>query len=572
MNILGINVGLHDSSACLVLNGKLIAFGTEERFSRKKHDSNYPVKSIEFCLKKAKLDYDDIDYIANSWDYFSYESEKLFWHLEYLYKKKKKNPQDTLLYIEQLYKRKKKLYKQFNLPRKETHKLFKGKYINVKHHLSHAYSVFPLSGFKSSAVLIIDGSGELETVTIWHQVGNELTLVKEYKLPHSIGYFYGAITQFLGFMQHDEEWKVMGWAPYGEAKYIDELRLLIDTKKIKLNLDFFQVQNGKFPWYSSKLSKILNITPREKDSDFKQVYADIAASAQKLLEECFINLAIEAKKLTNEKNLCLAGGVTLNGKANGVLSEKKIFDNIFIQPAASDDGTALGAAFKIASDKGLKIINKLDNVYFGSSYSDSKVEETLLKYKLPFKKFKKFNQLSLFVANEITKSKVIGWFQGRSEFGPRALGNRSIIADPRNSKMKDIINKKIKYREAFRPFAPSILEEHSSNYFIGNKNNAFFMNQIFKVSKNKRKTIPAVTHVDNTARIQIVNKNINNKYYTLIKDFYKLTSVPLIINTSFNIKGEPNVETPEDAIKCFLKTGIDILIINNYMVLKEDIK
>lgn len=568
MNIIGINAGQHDSSASLIIDGKLIASCAEERFTRIKHDPAYPINAIKFCLQKANLTFKDIDHVAYSWDYFSYEFPKLNYHInKALDIAKLENSDSAISYLQTISKNKEKIYSLFMNVEEENKKYFEDEIIKVPHHMSHAYSVFPLSGFKSCAVMIIDGSGEKETVSFWHFKDHSLKFIKSYDLPHSVGTFYGAITQFLGFLHHDEEWKVMGWAPYGEPKYYDIMKQMYDFERMELNLAYFQHQIGKFPWFSEKLIEELQIEPRRNGDTFEQVYADIAASSQKVLEHIVVQLAREIKTLTNEEYLCMAGGVALNGKANGEILNNNIFKEVFVQPVSADDGTSIGAALKVAFDKGYDIFHPLTNVYYGPEYDDNQCYEALEESQHIYKQLSE-NELYDYLAKQLSNGKVVGWFQGGSEMGPRALGNRSIIADPRNNEMKDILNKKIKFREPFRPFAPSVLSEYANEYFDGNLTKAYFMNQIFQVKPEKQQVIPAVTHEDKTARVQLVEKSVNEKYHRLISAFYKETGVPILINTSFNVKGEPIVNSPEDAINCFNNTGIDILVLNNYIIEK----
>ena len=568
MKILGINSGLHDAAACLVVDGRIVAFSAEERFTRKKHDGSYPIQAIRFCLKQAGLDFTDIDAVAYGWDFFKFEIEKLQFHIDKTLKIAEESPGQAIAYLSDLRRRKSELYEKFNQVDIETKKYFDCEFIKVEHHLAHAYSAFPLSGFETSAVLIVDGSGEKMTSSLWHQKNRSLSFLKSYNLPDSLGTFYAAITQFLGFLHHDEEWKVMGWAGYGQPTFYDIMKDIVSVDTLKLNLNYFQFQTGKFPWYSEKLPQALNLAPRNRDDGFNPIYANVAASAQKVLEDCMLTLAREIEDLTHETKLCLAGGVALNGLANGCILDRGIFDSIFVQPASADDGIALGAALKVAHDKGDDIFHKMKSVYFGAAFNDRDYSAALQANHLSFTKYSDAD-LCRFIAEHISRGSVVGWFQGRSELGPRALGNRSILADPRDARMKDILNRKIKFREAFRPFAPSVLQEYAGDCFEGNLSNAFFMNQIFRVKKDAQTRIPAVTHIDETARIQIVTRKTNPKYYDLIHAFYEMTGVPVLVNTSFNVKTEPIVNSPQEAIDCFLKTGIDVLVLGNHVSVKD---
>ena len=567
MRILGFNSGLHDAAAAVVVDGQIAAFAAEERFTRVKHDAAFPIQSIRYCLDAAGLKFKDIDAVAYSWDYFTFELEKLLWHIDRTLMLAEESSEKAIEYLASQRKRKAALYATFNQIDTEVRKYFACEFIKVAHHFAHAFSVFPLSGFEHSAVLIVDGSGEKMTSSLWHHVGTNLRLLKSYELPDSLGIFYAAVTQFLGFMHHDEEWKVMGWAAYGQPRYYDRLKDVLSPQTLKLNVDYFQFQYGKFPWYSQQLEEVLGLPPRRRTDGFDPVYADVAASAQALLDECVLTLARELKALTGEERLCMAGGVALNGKSNGCILDNGIFDQLFVQPASADDGTALGAALKVAHDKGDDIFHRLETVYLGMAFSDSEYQRALTANGLAFAAYEEAALVQL-VAEQIAAAKVVAWFQGRAEAGPRALGNRSILADPRDAHMKRVLNEKIKFREPFRPFAPSVLAEYAGEYFEGKVSNALFMNQIFTVRPDKRTVIPAVTHEDKTARIQIVTKSINPRYYDLIQAFYQLTGVPVLINTSFNVKGEPIVNTPADAVNCFLDTGIDMLVLGNLVTVK----
>lgn len=567
MNVIGINSGLHDAAACLLMDGRIAAFSAEERFSRKKHDGRFPIDAIRFCLNQAGLTFRDIDAVAYGWDYFKYETDKLRYHIGKTLEIAATSQSAAIDYLTKLRARKEQLYKTFDQVNIETRKYFDCEFIKVDHHVAHAFSAFPLSGFDRSAVLVIDGSGEVMTTSLWHYQNNAIRFLKSYDLPDSLGVFYGAMTQFLGFIHHDEEWKVMGWAPYGRPRFYEAMKNIVSIDTLKLNIEYFQF-SGECPWYSRRLTEMLGVPPRSSDAEFDEVYADIAASTQKLLEECVLVLAQEIRNLTHETQLCMAGGVALNGKANGRVLDEFVFDKIFVQPAAADDGVALGAAMKVAYDKGDDIFHAMGNVYLGAEFQDDAYARALEASRLLYKKFNS-RELVVKVAEYLSNGAVVGWFQGRSEVGPRALGNRSILADPRDPEMKNRLNSKIKFREPFRPFAPSVMEEHAEEYFEGNLSNAFHMNQIFKVKKEKQSRIPAVTHIDETARIQVVSHCVNRRYHCLLQAFYKKTGVPVLVNTSFNVKGEPIVNSPEEAVECFLKTGIDVLVLGNNVSVKE---
>lgn len=571
MNILGINCGLHDASCCLSQNEQLVAMSDEERFTRIKHDGRFPQYALEFCLKEANLQIKDIDYAGYSWH------PNLQWLPKWIYQGYRAaqylpNVKASWKHLQQTYQRKKEQNERFLTVQRHLGESFRGKFIYVRHHDAHAASTYFVSPFERAAILIIDAAGELYGTSFYRAQGNSLKFLKGFRLPHSLGSFYAAITQYLGFLHHDEEWKVMGWAPYGDpAPYYEKMaKLITHTKRgeYRLNLEYFQHQFGKSPWFSPKLEELLG-KARQKDEDFPAHYADIAAAAQKVLEDEILKLIQQLKNLTQEENLCIAGGVGLNCSANKKIQESGLFKNISIVPLAHDTGTALGVNLYI-NHVLLKQKERftLDHLYYGSHYSEGDFLQAMQKANLVYQKM---DSPAKQVAKLLAEGQVIGFFQGRMEIGPRALGARSILADPRNAEMKSIINAKIKFREPFRPFAPAVLAEHAQEYFT-NATSSPFMNIVFEVREEKRTVIPAVTHVDQTARIQTVEQKNNPYYYQIIQEFAKMTNVPVILNTSFNIKGEPIVECPENAINCFLGTGLDYLILDSFLISKADNK
>lgn len=569
MNILGLNCGLHDASCCLSKNEQLIAMSDEERFTRVKHDGRFPEIALQFCLKEARLQIQEIDYAGYSWH------PNLKWLSKWFYQCYRAsqyfpNLKASLKHLQETYQRKKTQQARFEQVKKNLGPAFRGKFLYVKHHEAHAASTYFVSPFDRAAILIVDAAGELFGSSFYRANGNQLKFLKGFYLPHSLGSFYAAITQYLGFLHHDEEWKVMGWAPYGDPnpcyEKISKLITHTDSGDYRLNLEYFQHQFGKSPWFSPQLEALLG-KARQKDEDFPQIYADIAASAQKVLEEEILRLIRQLKALTREENLCIAGGVALNCSANKKIQESGLFKNISIVPLAHDTGTALGVNLYINHVVlGRKERFRLDHLYYGSHYSEDACIQALQKAQLTYHRMERPAQK---IATLLAEGSVLGFFQGRMEIGPRALGCRSILADPRNKDMKAIINAKIKFREPFRPFAPSVLEEVAQEYFV-NATQSPFMNIVFEVREEKRAIIPAVTHVDQTARIQTVSKEVNPYYYQIIQEFAKLTGVPVVLNTSFNIKGEPIVESPENAINCFLGTGLDYLILNEFLVSKTE--
>jgi len=556
MIILGIACfGMHDSSAALLIDGKLIAYAEEERFNRKKFYAGFPVKAIDYCLKSNNLKIDNVDYIA----YFMDITSKI--QFEYLSFFLKNMPNSLAMAVN----RSSMINNMKNIKSFIRKYLkFKGKVICVEHHLSHAANAFLLSPFETASILTIDGVGEIDSI-VWAQ-GNQNKIEKLHsnKFPHSLGHVYLSITQYLGFMPNSDEYKVMGLASYGNPEYIDLFRKIISIKgrDVIIDLSYFNFQYGRETRFSKKLVKELG-PARIKQEPVSQKHKDIASSLQLRLEEVVIELVNQLVELTKEKNLCLAGGVALNSAANGKIAALKSVKSLYIPPTASDAGCSIGAAFYLYN---CLLNNKrsflLDRADFGPSYSNLEIEEALHEFKLPFSRPGDLNRE---VAQVIAQGKVIGWFQGRMEAGQRALGFRSILADPRIASMKDTVNLKVKFREEFRPFAPAILEEKFKEYFETDMESSPFMTMVFPV---KRKDIPAVTHVDGTGRAQTVSKATNPKFWGLINEFYKISGVPVLLNTSFNSKAEPIVNTPKEAINCFLKTEIDYLVLNDLLVSK----
>ena len=595
MYILGISAFYHDSAACLIRDGDIVAAAQEERFTRKKHDLSFPKNSISYCLKEEKIKYSNIDYVIfyeKPFPKFERLLETFFafaprgfisfahsipiWVKEKLFQKK--------LIIDNLQK---------NLGNDN----WKDKLLFSEHHLSHAASAFFPSPFDKAAILTMDGVGEWATTSLSLGSKNKILIQKEIHFPHSLGLLYSAFTYYTGFKVNSGEYKLMGLAPYGEPKYVD----LIKDNLIKIYTDgSFQLDMSYFNYCTgmtmtnNKFHKLFKGEPRKPESLITQKEMDIASSIQKVTEEIVIKIAKDIKKTTGEKNLCLAGGVALNCVANGALLKEEIFENIWIQPASGDSGGAIGAAlaaWHLFLNKNRSSNNRDDKMkgsFLGPAYQDKDIENTLIKNNAVFHKFPQ-KKLCKVIAKELSKQKAIGWMQGKMEFGPRALGSRSIIADPRSNKMQKQLNLKVKFRESFRPFAPSILEEKLTDWF-NLKNKSPYMLIVSEIKSNKkvsmtkkqkglfgidklniaRSDIPAVTHVDYSARIQTVNKETNKKYFDLLKAFYEQTNCPVLINTSFNIRGEPIVCNPEDAFRCFMGCGLDILVIENYVLYKNE--
>ena len=593
-SILGISAFYHDSAATLVIDGKIIAAAQEERFTRIKHDSSYPYNAVEFVLKFSNLKLSEIDYIVFYEKPFLKFERLLETYVAFAPKGFSQFVKSIPIWLgEKLFQKNMLL----NLL-KEHDSNFKNekKILFSEHHLSHAASAFYPSPFNEAVILTADGVGEWASTTVAIGKSNALDIKKEIHFPHSLGLLYSAFTYYIGFKVNSGEYKLMGLAPYGEPKYENLIKdNLIDIKvdgSFRLNQDFFNYSTG-LTMTNNKFHDLFGKQPRDsKKDEITQFHMDIAASIQKVTEDVMLTLSRSLRKEFNIPNLCLAGGVALNCVANGKILKEKIFDNIWIQPAAGDAGGSLGAAlalWHLEHKKERKISNTDDmkGSYLGPEYSQKEIETKLNNLGA---KFEILNEESLLnkTAEDLFKGNTIGWFQGRMEFGPRALGARSIIADPRSSIMQKKLNLKIKYRESFRPFAPSVLSDEVSNWFDIETDSPYML-LVSKVKKNKqikmnedqkklfginklnikRSEIPAVTHVDYSARIQTVNKNTNKKYYNLIKKFKEKTNCPVIVNTSFNVRGEPIVNTPEEAFKCFMGTELDKLVIGNCYIDKN---
>jgi len=593
MYILGISCFYHESAAALLKDGQVIAASAEERFSRKKHDSDFPIRAIDFCLKKASILAADLDYVVFY--------EKPFWKfVRILLTTLASYPQAYRLFAKAMITwLADKLWVRSIIA--EEIDIDRQKILFVPHHISHAASAFYASGFTTSAILTFDGVGEWTTATIGKGDDLNLEITKEIKFPHSLGLLYSVFTAFLGFEVNDGEYKVMGMAPYGQPKYLDKVKKLVRNfadGSFSLNMEYFTYHKSAEYAYGSKFVDLFGeARPRdlhfftktsgypsyfgEKPRNYNELcelnqkYADIAASIQAFTEEVILKLAQTVYQETKMENLCIAGGVGLNSVANGLLLRKGPFKRIFVQPAAGDDGGSLGAALYIYhAILGKKRRFIQDNCYFGADFSDGQIEKFLKSQRVKYQKMME-EKLIDFLASEIAHGKVVGFFSDRAEWGPRALGARSILADPRREEMKEIVNTKIKFREPYRPFAPVVLAERASDYFeVEGLNHQYltnFMLGVFPVKKEKRKVIPAITHVDGTGRLQIITQTQNRRYYNLVKRFGEKTGVYVLLNTSFNLKGEPIVNSPADALNTFSKSGLDILALERYIILKEDI-
>ena len=590
-SILGISAFYHDSAAALIQDGIIIAAAQEERFTRKKHDSGYPQNAVNFVLKFAKINLSQVDHIV------FYEKPFLkFERLLETYVASAPKGFASFSKAMPIWLREKLFQKKLIMNYLKTHdKNFKdeSKILFSEHHLSHAASAFYPSPFEKAIVLTADGVGEWATTTVAIGAREKLEIKKELHFPHSLGLLYSAFTYYTGFKVNSGEYKLMGLAPYGKPKYTEEiLNHLIDLKDdgtFILDQKYFNYSTG-LTMTNEKFDNLFGNPPRKPEKEkITQFHMDIAASIQKVTEKIMLMLARSLKAEYKLPNLCLAGGVALNCVANGKILEEKIFENIWVQPAAGDAGGSLGAAlayWHIDLKKERKNISE-DNMqgsYLGNYFQEEEIKKTLNEIGAEFIEMNE-NDLIEKTALEISNGKAIGWFQGRMEFGPRALGNRSILGDPRSDKMQKNLNLKVKYRESFRPFAPSVLKEDVSNWFEMNTDSPYmlFVSNIKKektlqmtedekklfgidLLNIKRSEIPAVTHVDYSARIQTVYEKTNEKYYKLIKKFKEITNCPVLINTSFNIRGEPIVNTPQDAFNCFMGTELDVLVIgNNYL-------
>ncbi len=594
ISILGISAFYHDSAAAIIIDGKITAAAQEERFSRKKHDSKFPTRAIKYVLEENSISLNEVDYIVFFEKPFLKFERILETYLAFAPKGFKSFSMSMPLWLREKLFQKKLIFDQLKLIDKNFKDTKKIKFSD--HHYSHASSAFFPSPFEEAIVLTLDGVGEWATTTIGIGKGNSLEIKKEIYFPHSLGLLYSAFTYYTGFKVNSGEYKLMGLAPYGNPIYKNLiLKELVDVKEdgsFRLNMKYFNYATG-LTMTNNKFSNLFGHPPRKSDKELlTQFHMDVAASIQVVTEEIILKIT---KNLSNEykiKNLCMAGGVALNCVANGKILKEGNFENIWIQPAAGDAGGSLGAALAYWHKelKKPRLVQKNDSMsgsYLGPSYDNKIIEKELKDLKAVFKR-SKGDDLIKEVAKQLSNQKIIGWFQGRMEFGPRALGCRSILADPRSEKMQKILNLKIKFRESFRPFAPSILNGEIGNWFNINCNSPYMLlvseikkslqiemtekqKKLFGIDKlnAKRSNIPAVTHVDYTSRIQTVHADTNKRFYDLISEFRNITSIPLLVNTSFNIRGEPIVNTIGDAFKCFMGTGIDILVCEDFILYKD---
>ncbi len=580
MNIIGLNIFHADTSACLIMDNEIVAAAEEERFVRIKHYSGFPKKSIKYCLKEGNLKLSEIDYICVNFNVnYNFFRKANFFLKNFL----NINFFPRLSAITKRQDIKKLFFDNFS-------ENISAKIINVPHHLSHIASAYLCSGFNKSLGLTFDGTGDFSCLELYDIKGDDFKIEKKISFPHSLGIFYQTITQYLGFKYYGEEYKVMGLAAYGNKKYIDEMYKLFKIKKnnsYELNLNYFEHHHKSFSYYfengapffenffNDKFEKLFDQKSRLSNEPIDQFHKDIAASAQHVFEEIIIILLRKKLKDSNYKNLCIAGGCAFNSLLMGKIKNEFTDLNVFVQPNSGDAGGAIGSALytNMKFNENFKN-NRFENPYLGPSYSNKFIQDTIIdeiKSNNDVEKiyFEEFDKLTEYVATRILKNDVVGWFQGRMEWGPRALGNRSIIANPKTPNMKDIINSKIKKREEFRPFAPSILDTKVDDYFEGSSNNLDYMSYVVRAkNQNIYKEIPAVVHSDGTSRVQVVRKHINKKFYKLIESFYKISGVPLVLNTSLNVN-EPMCESPKQALNVFTSSSMDVMVLENYVLIKK---
>ena len=593
-SILGISAFYHDSAAALVKDGKIISAAQEERFSRTKHDARYPFNAVKYVLEEGNIKLSEIDHIVFFEKPFLKFERLLETYMAFAPKGFKSFSLSMPLWLREKLFQKKFLFDKLKHHDEEFKDIKKIKF--SEHHYSHAASAFYPSPFKEAVVLTLDGVGEWATTTVAVGRENKLEMLKEIHFPHSLGLLYSAFTYYTGFKVNSGEYKVMGLAPYGKPKYKDliikELMDLKEDGSFKLNMKYFNYATG-LTMTNKKFSDLFGHPVRDPNKNLlEDFHMDIASSIQAVTEEVVLRLT---RNIANEykiNNLCLAGGVALNCVANGKILKEKIFKDIWIQPAAGDAGGSLGAALAYWYHELKKprkdYRDQMNGAYLGPKFDENVIEKNLKKLNGNYNK-KSSNEISSIVAKELSNSKTVGWFQGRMEFGPRALGGRSILADPRSEKMQKELNLKIKFRESFRPFAPSVLREDINEWFELDYDSPYMLlvsevkkdkqismsdkdNKLFGIEKLniKRSTIPAITHVDYSARIQTVHKETNPKYYNLLKEFKKITNCPVLVNTSFNVRGEPIVCTVEDAFNCFMGTNLDVLVIEDFILYKKD--
>ena len=586
MNLLGISAFYHDSAACFVRDGDIVAAAQEERFSRKKHDPRFPSNAAAYCLKEAGVGINDVDYVV-FYDKPFVKFERLL--MTYL----AIAPRGLRSFINQMPGwLKEKIFMRATIRRELG---YKGKILFASHHQSHAAAAFFPSPFEKAAFITLDGVGEWATSTYGVGEGNRVKILKQINFPHSLGLLYSAFTYFTGFKVNSGEYKLMGLAPYGEPRFVPAiLRELIDIKddgSFRLNMDYFAYCAG-LKMTNDRFARLFGGPPRKPESKISQREMDLARSIQMVIEEVILRMARHVHRETAMENLCLAGGVALNCVANGRVLREGPFQDIWIQPSAGDAGNALGCALfawhQLLGNDRLPSPRRQKATYLGPSFQDETIQSYLDLERIPYARFESAEQLCDCVSDLIVGGKVVGWFQGRMEFGPRALGARSILGDARSREMQSVLNLKIKFRESFRPFAPTVLSEHIGEYFELDRQSPYML-LVAPVQKHRlceldpahrdlagfeklkvaRSEVPAVTHVDNSARIQSVDKQDNPLYHRLIERFYEKTGCPVIINTSFNVRGEPIVCTPQEAFTCFMRTHMDYLVMGSFLLDKK---
>jgi|TARA_Y100000294_G_C8563649_1_gene340001 carbamoyltransferase len=548
---------MSDAAAALIKDGEIIAACEEERFTRKKHDGDFPKNAIDFCLNEAGITYKDLDYVGYYFKPWYNFYKRIFRVIQYLPASLKIGLMQGNKWLKIL-KIKDYIKEYFGLKNDK----FPFKFIFVEHHLAHAASSFFVSPFKEAAILTMDESGEHTSIMFSHGVNNRINKIRSIGHPHSVGEVYKSVTSYLGFPHVGDEGKVMGLASYGKAEIpLEKIVAKMDKGDFHLHMRYFDYYTGVSKQFIKEFGQA-----RIPDSNIEKKHQDMAFALQKLTEKIGLKFADYLYNITGSENICLAGGVALNCVMNGrILSESK-FKNVFVQPAACDAGGAIGAAFSIYNNiLGHERKYIMQNSLLGKSYTEKEIKDFLDRKGI---KYEYRNDMTKFVARLIASGKIVGWFSGKMEFGPRALGGRSILADPRRAEMKDILNKRVKHRESFRPFAPSVLKEDAKLYFE-NASNSPFMLLTFPVKKEMRDVIPAITHVDGSARVQTVDKKALPRYWELINNFKKITGIGVILNTSFNIRGEPIVCSLEDAYNCYINTGIDYLVLENFILTKN---
>ena len=593
-SVLGISAFYHDSAAAIIVDGEIIGAAQEERFTRKKHDASYPKNAINYVLKEAGLKLNDIDHVVFYEKPFLKFERLLETYVGFSPSGFRSFSMSMPLWLSEKLFQKKMLFDEL---KKQDNNFNDIKKINFsEHHLSHAASAFFSSPYDEAIILTLDGVGEWATTTVSLGKNNKINILKEIHFPHSLGLLYSAFTYFLGFKVNSGEYKVMGLAPYGESKFKDIiLEKLIDVKEdgsFRLSMNYFNYATG-LTMTNNNFEKLFNMERREPEDKLLQIHMDMAASIQAATEEIILKITRFLSKEYKSENLCMAGGVALNCVANGKILKEGLFKNIWIQPASGDAGGALGAAqafYYQELDNKRKILktDSMNGSYLGPKFTDDQVEHELKNCGANFKKFTS-DQIIKETAKALSEEKAVGWFQGRMEFGPRSLGNRSIIADSRSEKMQKNLNLKVKHRESFRPFAPAVLFEKVSEWFEINSESPYMLlvadvkkskqlkmteeqKNLFGIDKLniKRSTIPSVTHVDYSARIQTVHKETNPIFHKLIEEFERITKYPVLVNTSFNVRGEPIVCSATDAFKCFMGTDLDILVCNNFILYKDN--